>query len=113
MGDLHSTVTESVTGTRPKPLAPETAGVLGVDWQQLASQAAKAASDMREAAEGDPAAFADRDIQDAAKGVIEASRVSHLETDSRRRSKPKPVGVSRTVTSPRSSSKTNDNQMEF
>ena len=43
MGNLSSTVTESVTGTKSKqPLTPETAGVLGADWQQLAAKAAQA-----------------------------------------------------------------------
>lgn len=112
MGNLSSTVTESVTGTRAKQrLTPATAGVLGVDWQQLAAKAAQAENDMREVAEGAPAALAERDIQDAAKDIIEASQRSRQKTNDRRR---KQATVSRTVASPRSSSKSRNNtEMEF
>ena len=112
MGNLSSTVTESVTGTKSKqPLTPETAGVLGADWQQLAAKAMKAASDMREAAGGAPVASAERDVQGVAKDVIEASQRSRQTTDSRRL---KRSMVPRTAASQRSSSKShNDIEMEF
>ena len=112
MGNLSSTVTESVTGTRAtQPLTPETSGVLGADWQQLAAKAAQAENDMREVAEGAPAALAERDIQSAAKDVIGASQRSSQKTDDRHR---KQARVSRTVASQRSSSKSrNDIEMEF
>lgn len=111
MSNLHSTVTESVTGTRTKPqLAPETAGVLGADWQQLAVKASQAENDMREAAEGAPAASAEREVQDAAKDIVVTSQRSRRKTDNRRR---KQATVSRTVTSQRSPSKShNDIEME-
>lgn len=112
MGNLHSTVTESVTGTRSKqPLTPETAGVLGLDWQRLASKAAKAETDMREAAEAAPAASAQRGIQDAADDIIMASQRSRQKVVNHRRSKQ--AAVSRTVASPRSSKNRNDIEMEF
>lgn len=112
MGDFENTVNESVTGTRSKqPLTPETAGVLGVDWQQLAAKAAQAENDMREVAEGVPAALAERDIQSAAEDVIKASQRSPQKINDRRR---KRAGVSQTVASQRSSSKgRNDIEMEF
>lgn len=112
MGNLSSTVTESVTGTRAtQPLTPETSGVLGADWQQLAAKAAQAENDMREVAEGAPAALAERDIQGAAKDVIETARRSRQKTNDRRR---KQVTESRAMASQRSSSKSrNDIEMEF
>lgn len=113
MDNISSTVAESVTGTRHKiPLAPETAGVLSAGWQQLAPKAKQAENDMHEAAEGAPAAFAESDIQDAAKDIIEASRRSRQKTHDHRRSKQ--AAVSPTVTSQRSSSKSHNNiEMEF
>lgn len=112
MGNLHSTVTESVTGTQPKQqLTPETAGVLGADWQQLAAKATKAENDMREAAEGAPAASAERDVQGAAKEIIVTSQRPRQATNSRRF---KRAMVPRTAVSQRSSSKIrNDIEVEF
>lgn len=112
MGNLTSTVTESVTGTRSKqPLTPEAVGVLGADWQQLAAKSTKAESEMREAAEGAPAASAERDVQSAAKDIIKVSQWSRQKTDNRRL---KQAMVSRTAASKRSSSKSyNDVEMEF
>ena len=112
MGNLHSTVTESVTGTRSKqPLTPETAGVLGADWQRLAVKASQAENDMREAAEGAPAASAGRDVQDAAKDIIATSQRSRRKIDNRRR---KQATVSRTVTSQKSPSTSHNNfEVEF
>jgi len=112
MGNLTSTVTESVTGTRSEQsLTPETSGVLGADWQQLAAKAAQAENDMREVAEGAPAASAERDVQGVAKDVIEASQRSRQTTDN---SRLKRAMVPRTAASQRSSSKShNDIEMEF
>jgi len=112
MGNLTSTVTESVTGKRSKqPLTPETAGVLGADWQQLAAKAAQAENDMREVSEGAPVASVERDVQGVAKDVIEASQRSRQKTNNRRR---KRAMVPRTAASRRSSSKShNDIEMEF
>jgi|SRR5699024_112201 len=112
MGNLSSTVTESVTGTKSKqPLTPETAGVLGADWLQLAAKAAQAESDMRKVAGGAPAASAELDVQGAAKDVIEASQQSRQKGGTRRR---KRAVVSRTMTSQRLSSKShNDIEMGF
>ncbi|OFK66505.1 MULTISPECIES: hypothetical protein [unclassified Corynebacterium] len=112
MGNLTSRVTESVTGTRTKqPLTPETAGVLGADWQRLATKATQAENDMREVAEGAPAASAERDVQSAAKDIIKVSQWSRQKTNNRRL---KQAMVSRTAASKRSSSKShNDVEMEF
>ena len=112
MGNLTSTVTESVTGTRSKqPLTPETAGVLRADWQRLAAKALQAENDMREVAEGAPAASAERYVQSAAKDIIKASQESRQKTNNRRR---KQAVVSQPMTSKRSSSKShNDVEMEF
>lgn len=112
MGNRTSTVTESVIGTRSKQqLTPETAGVLGADWQQLAVKTSQAANDMREVAEGAPAASAERDVQGVAKDIIEASQRSRQTTDNLRF---KRSMVSRTAASQRSSSKShNDIEMEF
>lgn len=112
MGDLTSIVTESVTGTQSKrSLPPETAGVLGVDWQRLAAMAFQAENDMREVAEGSPGASAGRDVQGAAKGVIDACSRSRQTSDNPRH---KQARVSRAAASQRSSAKSrNDIEMEF
>lgn|GEM_PF-5105182 len=112
MGNISFTVAESVTGTRHnEPLTPATAGVLRVDWQQLALKAKQAEKDMREAAERAPAASAERNVQDAVKDIIKASQGSRQKTYNRRR---KQAMVSRAVTLQRSPSKShNDIEMEF
>lgn len=112
MGNISSYAVEGAAGTRCKePLTPTTTGVLSVNWQQLASKAKQAENDMREAAEGAPAASTERNVQDVAKDIIETSQRSRQKPDNRRRKK---ATVSRTVTSQRSSSKIhNDIEMEF
>ena len=112
MGNPTLTVTESVTGMRSKqPLTPETAGVLGADWQRLATKATQAENDMCEVAEGAPAASAERDVQSAAKDIIKVSQGSRQKTNNRRL---KQAMVSRTVTSQRSPLKSrNDVEVEF
>lgn len=112
MGNISSSVAKSATGTgRKEPLTPTTTGVLSVNWQQLASKAKQAENEMREAAEGAPAASSERNVQDVAKDIIETSQRSRQKPDNRRRKK---ATVSRTVTSQRSSSKShNDIEMEF
>lgn len=125
MDSISSTVAESNTGTRYKePLTPATAGVLGADWPRLATRAKQAEEDMREVAEGAPVASAERDVQSAARDIIETCQRSRQKTNNRRllaatRQKTnsrrrEQTTVSRTMTSQRTSSKSrNDIEMEF
>lgn len=112
MDSISSTVAESNTGTRYKePLTPATAGVLGADWPRLATRAKQAEEDMREVAEGAPVASAERDVQSAARDIIETCQRSRQKTNSRRREQ---ATMSRPMTSQRTSSKSrNDIEMEF
>lgn len=112
MGRISSTVTESVTGTRHKePVAPTTAGVLSIDWQQLAVQAKQAEKDMHEVAETALATSTNHDVRGAAKDIIETSQCERCEAKNRHRQQP---AVNRNMTPAGSTSKDqNDIEMEF
>ena len=112
MGNLSSSFAESLTGKKQKePVEPETAGVLSMDWQQLAAQAKRAAHDMREVANNVPEEMSDYDVAGAAKDVMAVAQ----------RRREKPVGrrreqsvVNRNKTSQGSKTKKqNDAGMEF
>lgn len=114
MGNLSSSFAESLTGTKQKePVEPETAGVLSMDWQQLAAQAKRAANDMREVANNVPEAMSESeyDVAGAAEDVMAAAQRRREKPVGRRRERP---AVNRNKTSQGSKTKKqSDMEMEF
>lgn len=121
MGDIPFTVTERVTGEQLKqPLTPAISGVLGADWQRLATRAKQAENDMREVAEAAPVTSVEHNVRGAAKDIIGVSQRERQEAYNIRRkreannSRPKQPAVPRTITPQRpKSKKNNDMEMEF